>query len=294
MWYRDIWAWHPPVGVWIGILGLLGVIVPLIRDPQHIGRREKAVWTVVLFALLWLEVKSVYQDRDEHDIQQAATRSLEEENFKAIAMGVQESISQSDRNFSTTMQQQSQQFSQTMARANALGKSTSRIEHSQTEVSLEIERIDRQVAVITKGRPSDAVLSSYTTGLAANIRDLPRVWNFQINEVQYFKEDFEIHRAYRLSKKEQDDELASFDQRRAQVVADERRELVALLNAAYSISTKILEKIPRTAADDRQLKEIQALESAVWSWSQPSSDVPAVTAVADYLDVLAKRATSGN
>jgi len=53
---RDWWLWHPPIGVWIGILGLLGVIVPLIRDLTKIGRREKAAWTFVMFALLLLEI----------------------------------------------------------------------------------------------------------------------------------------------------------------------------------------------------------------------------------------------
>jgi len=100
---RDWWLWHPPVGVWIGILGLLGVIVPLIRDINHIGRREKAVWTLIMFSLLLLEIKSVYQDRNEHDTQQAEARTREENNFKEIASGIKASIAESDRNFSATM-----------------------------------------------------------------------------------------------------------------------------------------------------------------------------------------------
>jgi hypothetical protein len=67
----DIWHWHPPVGVWIGVLGLLGVVVPLFRDISKIGKPEKAVWTFVLFALLLLEIKTVYQDRNEDDAEQA-------------------------------------------------------------------------------------------------------------------------------------------------------------------------------------------------------------------------------
>jgi len=101
--FGNTWAWHPPVGVWIGILGLLGVIVPLIRDINNIGRREKAVWTLVMFSLLLLEIKSVYQDRNEHDLQQAEARASEERNFEAIASGIKESIAESDRNFTETM-----------------------------------------------------------------------------------------------------------------------------------------------------------------------------------------------
>ena len=101
-WCR-LWAWHPPVGVFIGILGLLGVIVPLIRDINKIGRWEKATWTFIMFSLLLLEIKSVYQDRNEHDAQQAEARALEEKNFAEIASGIRGSIAESDRNFTATM-----------------------------------------------------------------------------------------------------------------------------------------------------------------------------------------------
>jgi hypothetical protein len=100
---RDLWAWHPPVGVWIGILGLLGVIVPLVRDPQRIGKREKAIWTFVLFAFLLLEIKSVYQDRNEHDTEQRLARERSEHNFQTIANGISETIRTSERQFEATM-----------------------------------------------------------------------------------------------------------------------------------------------------------------------------------------------
>src|SRR5579864_3208711 len=60
--FHALWAWHPPVGVWIGVLRLAGIIVPLVRDPKEMGKWEKATWTFVLFALLLLEMKTVYQD----------------------------------------------------------------------------------------------------------------------------------------------------------------------------------------------------------------------------------------
>lgn len=100
---KELWAWHPPVGVWIGILGLLGVLVPLIRDLNKIGKREKAAWTFVMFSLLLLEIKSVYQDRNEHDNQQAEARRREENNFREIANGIEKNIADSDRNFNATI-----------------------------------------------------------------------------------------------------------------------------------------------------------------------------------------------
>jgi len=99
-----IWAWHPPVGVWIGILGFLGVAVALTRDPTKIGSREKAAWILVISALLFLELKSVYQDRNEHDQQQAEARERETKSFESIADGIEGAIQQSQTDFAATMQ----------------------------------------------------------------------------------------------------------------------------------------------------------------------------------------------
>jgi hypothetical protein len=96
------WSWHPPVGVWIGVLGLVGVVVPLIRDLGKIGKREKAVWTIVMFVLLGLEIKSVYQDRNEHDKQQSEARDRETRSFESIANGIKGAIEESDRHFKVT------------------------------------------------------------------------------------------------------------------------------------------------------------------------------------------------
>ena len=95
MWFYvcwGIWAWHPPVGVWIGILGFLGVAVALTRDPTKISRGEKAAWIFVMVVLLGLEMKSVYQDRNEHDLQQSEAREREEHSFQTIANGISETI----------------------------------------------------------------------------------------------------------------------------------------------------------------------------------------------------------
>lgn len=100
---HDLWAWHPPVGVWIAILGLLGVVVPLIRDLAKIGKREKAFWTALMFVLLGLELKTVYQDRREHDEEQAKARSEQIAQFNRIADGIKETIDESQRQFEATM-----------------------------------------------------------------------------------------------------------------------------------------------------------------------------------------------
>lgn len=97
-----LWAWHPPVGVWIGVLGLLGVIVPLLRDLDQMSKREKASWTALMFVLLLLEIKSVYQDRNEHDREQAEARAEQLRQFGKIADG-NATIVSSDQHFAQTM-----------------------------------------------------------------------------------------------------------------------------------------------------------------------------------------------
>jgi hypothetical protein len=99
----NIWHWHPPVGVWIGILGLLGVLVPLFRDLPKIGKSEKAFWTFVMFALLLLEIKSAYQDRAEHDEEQANARTEQLNQFSKIAEGIKTTTTINQEHFDATM-----------------------------------------------------------------------------------------------------------------------------------------------------------------------------------------------
>jgi hypothetical protein len=96
------WSWHPPVGIYIGILALLGVCVPLIRGDK-VGPREKALWTAVMFMLVLFEIKSIYQDRNEHDKQQAEARKEQLKGFETIGDGIQAAITKSDEQFAATM-----------------------------------------------------------------------------------------------------------------------------------------------------------------------------------------------
>jgi len=61
------------------------------------------MWTAVMFALLLLEIKSVYQDRNEHDNEQRESRERSEQNFQAIANGLRSAISQGAEQFNATM-----------------------------------------------------------------------------------------------------------------------------------------------------------------------------------------------
>lgn len=98
------WQWHPPVGTFIGILGGLGVIVPwLFRPPDKMGRTEKAVWTLLMLLFVWLEIRTLYLDRDEHDAQQEQARCQQLQSFQQIANGIEDSNKKSADQFETTM-----------------------------------------------------------------------------------------------------------------------------------------------------------------------------------------------
>jgi hypothetical protein len=100
------WQSHPPVGTFIGILGGLGVIVPwLFRPLEKMGRREKAIWTSLMLLFVWLEIRTLYLDRDEHDAEQTHELCVQRKSFENIADGISTAISTSQTQFGVTMAQ---------------------------------------------------------------------------------------------------------------------------------------------------------------------------------------------
>lgn len=99
----SVWSWYPPVGVFIAVLGLLGVLVPLFRDLGKIGKREKAIWTFMMFSLMLLEIRSIYLDRNVHDREQKDARAEQLKEFSKIAGGIDAAIANSQEQFSATM-----------------------------------------------------------------------------------------------------------------------------------------------------------------------------------------------
>jgi hypothetical protein len=89
------WQWHPPVGVYIGILAVMGVLVPWFRGTE-IRAREESFWTFLMFLFVGLEFRTLYLDRDQHDVEQAFARCEELNSFREISGGLKASISKSD------------------------------------------------------------------------------------------------------------------------------------------------------------------------------------------------------
>jgi len=97
--------------VFIAILALVGVVVPWLKE--KVSKREKALWTAVMFALVLLEIRSIYQDQAEHDRQQADARAEQLKSFKEIAGGVDTAIANSQREFDATMRRTNQVLNST-------------------------------------------------------------------------------------------------------------------------------------------------------------------------------------
>jgi hypothetical protein len=69
------------------------------------GRREKALWTVVMLLLLGLELRTLYLDRNEHDEEQKLAQCQQLRSFQEIAQSLSSSISASEAQFQATIGQ---------------------------------------------------------------------------------------------------------------------------------------------------------------------------------------------
>src|SRR5579859_3114958 len=112
----QLWTWHPPVGVYIAVLGVLGILVPFFRDITKIEKGEKALWTLVMVVLVLLEIKSIYQDRNEHDREQADARAEQLKQFSDIASRMDKSLEESE----ASRQRSDEQFEATIDRTNKI------------------------------------------------------------------------------------------------------------------------------------------------------------------------------
>jgi hypothetical protein len=81
--------WYPGVGIYIAILGFLGVAVTMLRDVTKIGRDEKAIWIAVSTILLVLELHSISLDRRIHDEEQNEARQRQLRQFNTIVQQAQ-------------------------------------------------------------------------------------------------------------------------------------------------------------------------------------------------------------
>lgn len=96
------WQWHPPVGIFIALLAVLGVLVPWFRG-NEIGKGERAFWTFLMFSFVGLEIRTIYLDQAQHEREQAFARCQQLESFQNIANRIEQAIDQSQLEFNATM-----------------------------------------------------------------------------------------------------------------------------------------------------------------------------------------------
>jgi hypothetical protein len=71
---RSWWQWHPPVGMCVALVGVMGVPAPWLRN-NTMSRTEKRLWIIGMIGLTFLELWSIHQDGRERDAEQAFVRS---------------------------------------------------------------------------------------------------------------------------------------------------------------------------------------------------------------------------
>jgi hypothetical protein len=98
--WRAFSSWHPWPGLFIAILGFVGVLVPFFRDLSKIGRRERALWTAVMFTLVTLEIRSLKLAANDFE----NDRKEQNSRFGQIADGLQTTIRNNQTQFDATMQ----------------------------------------------------------------------------------------------------------------------------------------------------------------------------------------------
>jgi hypothetical protein len=111
------WHWHPHVGISVAILAAVGVLVPWFAGEIKGGKR--ALWTLVMFIPVGLEVWSIYMDQIEHDEEQRFERCQDRASFEAIASRINLSITNNQTNFGQTIDKVDGVFQKTKEAANA-------------------------------------------------------------------------------------------------------------------------------------------------------------------------------
>jgi hypothetical protein len=83
MFVESWWNWHPPVGVFIGILAVVGVLVPWFKG-EKVHLRERMWWSILMIACFALELRTIYLDQSQHDHEQQQSRCEETAKFEAV------------------------------------------------------------------------------------------------------------------------------------------------------------------------------------------------------------------
>jgi len=94
--------WWPIIpGVSIGFLALAAVIMAVRAD--NFTGAEKAVWVALGMVLCFVELRTIYGDRDEHDRLQSEIRRQDNEHFEKIVGDLEMSEKHREEEFTSTL-----------------------------------------------------------------------------------------------------------------------------------------------------------------------------------------------
>jgi hypothetical protein len=113
-WFVDI----PEAGKAVALLGAVAVFLALRGEIKEIHGSEKIIWTLVVFALLWTELRAINKDHGINAEKEAVARTEQLTNFRAIADGINTTIKQSQQQFDASMAKTSQLLDTTQKVSN--------------------------------------------------------------------------------------------------------------------------------------------------------------------------------
>jgi membrane protein implicated in regulation of membrane protease activity len=87
-----------------GAIGVLGAVAALMAF-REIGHGERAMWTIVVFLLLFVELRAIRVERRQNDNEQRKALAEERAHFTEIAGGIKPAIRVGDEHFTAAMQQ---------------------------------------------------------------------------------------------------------------------------------------------------------------------------------------------
>jgi hypothetical protein len=166
------WQWHPPIGVYVGLLAVVGVLVPWFRGAD-IGKREKAFWTFLMFLFVFLEIRTLYLDRDQHDAEQALARCQQLQSFNQIAQTLGTAITNSQAQFQITMQGVQKVFDKTQQAADTATDAVNTVTGGKGFCYIQLATVD------VLGKKTDRLVPTMT------VRGTKILWRVNAHVVDY-------------------------------------------------------------------------------------------------------------
>jgi hypothetical protein len=138
--------WRSPSGTGkaIAVLGAAAVLMAIRGD--RMAHPEKILWMLVVFALLYVELRSIDRDRADNQRQQAELRQQETKQFEAI-------LEENRKDLSEILKDQSAKFTATMGE---FGKS-----HLQQDEMIRIMHDQDSNLNILSNKPQATILASH-------------------------------------------------------------------------------------------------------------------------------------